>query len=176
MDGKATKSWSSGSMDGKTTGSSSNSVCSDSYDSESEVDDPEEEHDEKVSEDEAEAAAKKDQLDQEAEFMRAEIKRLSEQNSELQKVIEENKVAHTTELASKDEEKREVIRQLASSIDMVKQENYTLRELLKSPNPKHHPAAEAQHRGFDLRKLTKDLFSAKLFTGHRKHSGPMVAL
>jgi len=177
MDGKATKSWSSGSMDGKTTrSSSSNSLCSDSYDSESEVDDPEEEHDEKVSEGEAEAAAKKDQLDKEAELMRAEIKRLSEQNAELQKVIEENKAAHEAELAAKDEEKREVIRQLASSIDMVKQENYTLRELLKSPNPKHHPAAAAQPRGIDLRKLTKDLFSAKLFTGQRKHSGPMVAL
>nr|BAK00870.1 predicted protein [Hordeum vulgare subsp. vulgare] len=177
MDGKATKSWSSGSMDGKTArSSSSNSLCSDSYDSESEVDDPEEEHVEKVSDAEAEAAAKQDRLDQEAEFMRAEIKRLSEQNSELQKAIEENKAAHAAELASKDEDKREVIGQLASSIDMVKQENYTLRELLKSPNPKHHPAAEAQPRGFDFRKLTKDLFSAKLFTGHRKHTGPMVAL
>ncbi|CAM0907290.1 unnamed protein product [Alopecurus aequalis] len=168
----STKSWSPASMDGKATGSSSaNSLCSESYDSESEVDDPEEQHDEKVSEvSEAETEAEKDQSDQEAELMRAEIKRLSEQNSELQKAIEDNKAALKAELAAKDEEKREVIRQLASSIDMVKQENYTLRECLKSS--KHAPSS----RAFDLKKLTKDLFSAKLFTAHCRPSGPLVAL
>jgi hypothetical protein len=179
------KSWSPASMDGKTTGSSSsNSLCSDSYDSDSEVDDPEEEHpeeerDEKVSEGrgmpEGETeGAEKDQPDQEAELMRAEIKRLSEQNIELQKVIEENKAALKAEIAAKDEEKREVIRQLASSIDMVKQENYTLRECIKS-SKQHQPSAPSS-RGFDLKKLTKDLFSAKLFTAHCRPSGPLVAL
>ncbi|XP_047067729.1 protein NETWORKED 3C-like [Lolium rigidum] len=172
----STKSWSPSSMDGKATGSSSsNSLCSDSYDSESEVDDPEEhpeeEHDEKVSEGQIEA--EKDQPDPEAELMRAEIKRLTEQNSELQKAIEDNKAAQQAELAAKDEEKREVIRQLASSIHIVKQENYTLRECIKS-SKQHQPAPSS--RGFDLKKLTKDLFSAKLFTAHCRPSGPLVAL
>ncbi|KAK1678131.1 hypothetical protein QYE76_038979 [Lolium multiflorum] len=171
----STKSWSPSSMDDKARGSSSsNSLCSDSYDSESEVDDPEEhpeeEHHEKVSEGEIEA--EKDQPDQEAELMRAEIKRLTEQNSELQKAIEDNKAAQQAELAAKDEEKREVIRQLASSIHIVKQENYTLRECIKSS--KQHAAPSS--RGFDLKKLTKDLFSAKLFTAHCRPSGPLVAL
>ena len=172
----STKSWSPASMDGKATGSSSaNSLCSESYDSESEVDDPEEQHDEKVAEvSDAETEAEKNQADQEAELMRAEIKKLNEQNSELQKAIEENKAALKAELAAKDEEKREVIRQLASSIDIVKQENYTLRELCMKSS-KQHPAAPSS-RAFDLKKLTKDLFSAKLFTAHCRPSGPLVAL
>jgi len=105
--------------------------------------------------------------------MRAEIKRLNEQNSELQKVVEENKAALKAELVAKDEEKREVIRQLASSIDMVKQENYTLRECIKSTKQQHQPLPS---HGFDLKKLTKDLFSAKLFTAHCRPSGPLIAL
>uniref|UniRef100_A0ACD5Z1A9 Uncharacterized protein n=1 Tax=Avena sativa TaxID=4498 RepID=A0ACD5Z1A9_AVESA len=169
----STKSWSPASMDGKAAGSSSsNSLCSDSYDSESEVDDPEEQHDEKVSEGETEKAGKGQPDDKEAELMRAEIKRLNEQNSELQKVVEENKAALKAELAAKDEEKREVIRQLASSIDMVKQENCTLRECIKSTKQQQ----PLPSRGFDLKKLTKDLFSAKLFTAHCRPSGPLLAL
>lgn len=169
----STKSWSPTSVDGKAPGSSSSSsLCSDSYDSESEVDDPYQQHDEKVSEGETEEA-EKDEPDQEAELMRAEIKRLNEQNSELQKEVEEKKAALEAELAAKDEEKREVIRQLASSIDMVKQENQTLRECIKS-SKQHQPLPSS--RGFDLKKLTKDLFSAKLFTAHCRPSGPLVAL
>ncbi|KAF0907753.1 hypothetical protein E2562_020495 [Oryza meyeriana var. granulata] len=163
-----TQSWSqAAAMGGKGTWSrSSNSVCSDTYDSESEVDDPEQEDEEIVSE--SEAVMKECQIQAEqVELMRAEIERLKEKNAELQKVSEEN-TALKVELAAKDEEKREVIRQLASSFDIVKKENSTLRACIK--NSSALPAA----RGFVFKKLTKDLFSAKLFTARCKATGPMV--
>lgn len=160
-----TQSWSQVTVGGKGTGRSSSSLCSDSYDSESEVDDPEEH--EEVSETQREVEDQPDQV----ELMRAEIKKLKEQNSELQKVVEEN-TALKAELAAKDEEKREVIRQLASSFEIIKEENSTLRECIKSSNQSSSPSS----RAFDFKKLTKDLFSAKLFTVHCKHTGPMVAL
>uniref|UniRef100_A0A0D9X2M3 NAB domain-containing protein n=1 Tax=Leersia perrieri TaxID=77586 RepID=A0A0D9X2M3_9ORYZ len=100
----------------------------------------------------------------------AEIEMLKNKNAELQRVSEENTTLKA-ELAAKDEEKREVIRQLASSFDIVKKENCTLRECIKNSK------SSSSSRGFDLKKLTKDLFSAKLFTAHCKATtGPMVVL
>ncbi|XP_062190568.1 protein NETWORKED 3C-like [Phragmites australis] len=152
---------------GKPTSRSSSSCSVSSYDSESEVDDPEqEEHEEEVPE--AKTESSQGQQEQ-VELMRAEIKRLKEQNAELQKVAEENAVLKA-ELAEKDEEKREVIRQLASSFDMMREANSTLRECIKG-SKNYSPSS----RALDLKKLTKDLFSARLFT-HCKPTGPIVAL
>lgn len=191
-----TKSWSpAASMDGKAgagSSSSSTSLCSgSSYDSESEADDPEEEHHhhgdhhkvhhhhgdhQKASEGKTEAEKKEQQPEQqqeEAAELMEEIRMLKEQNSELQKAMEESTAMYKAELAAKDEEKREVIRQLAASLDVVQGENSTLRECIKSSKHHHRPAAA---RAFDLKKLTRDLFSAKLFTAHCRPSGPVVAL
>uniref|UniRef100_A0A0E0LPH2 NAB domain-containing protein n=2 Tax=Oryza punctata TaxID=4537 RepID=A0A0E0LPH2_ORYPU len=181
-------------MGGKgTTGSrSSISLCSDTYDSESEVDDPEQEDmEEELSQSETMMKQLQSQSDQAAqlELMRAEIEMLKEKNAELQKAsagneilkekneelqrVREENTALKAELAAKDEEKREVIRQLASSFDIVKKENFTLREYII----KNSKNSSSSSRGFDFKKLTKDLFSAKLFTAHCKATaGPMVAL
>lgn len=195
-----TQSWShqaaAAAMGGKgTTGSrSSISLCSDNYDSESEVDDPEQENmEEELSESEDMMKhSSQSQADQAAqlELMHAEIEMLKEKNAELQKASAENEMlkqkneelqrvseenmALKAELAAKDEEKREVIRQLASSFDIVKKENFTLREYIIK-NSKN--SSSSSSRGFDFKKLTKDLFTAKLFTAHCKATtGPMVAL
>ncbi|KAK3125947.1 hypothetical protein QOZ80_7BG0611790 [Eleusine coracana subsp. coracana] len=158
------------SMSGKTTPRSSCSAST--YDSESEVDDPEQEEleEEEVSENKTESSQEKEQQQQQqhVELMRAEIERLKDQNAALQKVAEEN-AALKAELAGKDEEKREVIRQLASSFDMMREENCTLRDRIReSKNP--------SSRAFDLRKVAKDLFSARMFTAHCRPTGPIVAL
>ncbi|OEL17023.1 hypothetical protein BAE44_0021956 [Dichanthelium oligosanthes] len=163
------------SVNGKTTPHSSCSVSI--YDSESEVDDPEqeEEHEEgqvvelmRAEIIKMQSSHKQQQQKEQVELMRAEIERLKEQNVALQKVAEEN-VALKEELAEKDEEKREVIRQLASSMDMMREENLTLREHIRGS--KH-----SSSRAFDLKKVAKDLFSARLFTVHCKPMGPIVAL
>ncbi|KAF8679396.1 hypothetical protein HU200_045739 [Digitaria exilis] len=162
------------SVNGKTTPRSSCSVSV--YDSESEVDDPEEEeHEEEQIELMRAEIMKMESLSREqqqqkeqVELIRAEIERLKEQNTALQKAAEEN-VALKAELAGKDEEKREVIRQLASSMDMMREENLTLREHIRGS--KH-----SSTRAFDLKKVAKDLFSVRLFTAHCKPTGPIVAL
>uniref|UniRef100_A0A0A9E736 NAB domain-containing protein n=1 Tax=Arundo donax TaxID=35708 RepID=A0A0A9E736_ARUDO len=152
-------------MNGKPT-SRCTSCSVSTYDSESEVDDPE---DEEVSETETESS-QRPQQDEQVELMRAEIERLKEQNAALQKVAEEN-VALKAELAEKDDEKREVIRQLASSMDMMREQNSTLRECIKGSTN-----SSPSSRGLDLKKLAKDLFFVRLFTAHCKAAGPIVAL
>ena len=163
------------STNGKTTPRSSCSVSI--YDSESEVDDPEQEEEEhegaQVELMRAEAIKMESALQEQQRqvvLMRVEIERLKEQNAALQKAEEEN-AALKAELAGKDEEKREVIRQLASSMDMMRDENLTLREHIRGS--KH---SSASTRAFDLKKVAKDLFSARLFTAHCKPTGPIVAL
>ncbi|KAG8079408.1 hypothetical protein GUJ93_ZPchr0007g4839 [Zizania palustris] len=174
-----TPSWSQAAMGGgkgagsRSSGSrSSSSVCSDSYDSESEVDDPDEqEHEEQVSESKKAVDELQIQAEQ-VEILRAEIERLKEKNAELQTASEETTSQLKAELAAKDEEKREVIRQLASSFDIVRKENSTLRERIKNSEQQQPPSS----RAFDFKKLTKDLFSANFFTAHCKATRPMVAL
>ncbi|TVT97999.1 hypothetical protein EJB05_56714 [Eragrostis curvula] len=199
-----TQSRSQVSMNGQTTPRSSCSAST--YDSESEVDDPEqEEQEEEVFETETEQSQVELQQEQvelmraeierlkeqnaalqnvadacrdresqvelqkeQVELTRAEIERLKEQNAALQKVAEEN-VALKAELSGKDEEKREVIRQLASSFDMIREENCTLRDRIRE-------SRNSSSRVFDLKKVAKDLFSARLFTAHCRPTGPLVAL
>ncbi|RLM87447.1 protein NETWORKED 3C-like [Panicum miliaceum] len=161
------------STNGRTTPRSSCSISI--YDSESEVDDPEQEDEEQQEQlmrgeiIKMESASQEQQRQKEqVELMRVEIESLKEQNAALQKAVEEN-AALKAELAGKDEEKREVIRQLASSMDMMREENLTLREHIRGS--KH-----SSTRAFDLKKVAKDLFSARLFTAHCKPTGPIVAL
>jgi len=107
--------------------------------------------------------------------MRAEIESLKAENAALQKAAEESAAALRAELARKDEEKREVIRQLASSMDVMRQENLTLREhIVRGSSSKH--SSSAPRAAFDLRKVARVLFSARLFTAHCRPTGPIVAL
>ncbi|CAL5061151.1 unnamed protein product [Urochloa decumbens] len=164
------------SVNGKTTPRSSCSAST--YDSDSEVDDPDQE--EELEQEQVElmraeiikmelSSREQQQQKEQVELMRAEIERLKEQNAALQKATEENATLKV-ELAGKDEEKREVIRQLASAMDMMREENLTLREHLRGSKQ------SAASRAFDLKKVAKDLFSARLFTAHCKPTGPIVAL
>jgi hypothetical protein len=84
------------------------------------------------------------------------------------KVAGEN-AALKAELVGKDEEKREVIRQLAVSLDMVREENCTLRDRIRE-------SKTCRSRAFDLKKVARNLFSATLFTAHCRPTGPIVAL
>lgn len=167
------------STNGRTTPRSS---CSASmYDSESEVDDPGQE--EYEAEQLARAGTTKtgsspppeQQREQAEQQMRAEIERLKAQNAALQKAAEESAAALRAELAGKDEEKREAIRQLASSMDVMRQENLTLREHISRGSSKRSSAPRAG-AAFDLRKVARGLFSARLFTAHCRPTGPIVAL
>ncbi|CAD6222709.1 unnamed protein product [Miscanthus lutarioriparius] len=171
------------STNGKTTPRSS---CSASmYDSESEVDDPE------LDEDEAEQLAcagitkteppsspeqQQQEREQVEQQMRAEIESLKAQNAALQKAAEENAAALRAELAAKDEEKREVIRQLASSMDVMRQENLTLREHIVRGSSSKYSSSAPRAAAFDLRKVARGLFTARLFTAHCRPTGPIVAL
>ncbi|WVZ66991.1 hypothetical protein U9M48_016138 [Paspalum notatum var. saurae] len=164
---------------GKTTPGSSCSASA--YDSESEVDDPEqeeeEEHEEELTRPVQQEQRQQEQQEQ-VELMRAEIESLKAQNAAVRKAAEEDAAAMRAELAGKDEEKREVIRQLASSMDVMRQENLTLREHIIRESKQHKHASSSSSRGFvDLKKVARDLFSARrLFTAHCRPTGPIVAL
>ena len=108
--------------------------------------------------------------------MRVEIESLKAQNAALQKAAEENAAALRAELAAKDEEKREVIRQLASSMDVMRQENLTLREHIVRGSSSKYSSSAPRAAAFDLRKVARGLFTARLFTAHCRPTGPIVAL
>lgn len=166
------------STNGRTTPRSSCSAST--YDSESEVDDPGQEEYEaeqlaRAGMAKTESPPPEQQREQAEQQMRAEIERLKAQNAALHKAAEESAAALRAELAGKDEEKREVIRQLASSMDVMRQENLTLREHISRGSSKRSSAPRAG-AAFDLRKVARGLFSARLFTAHCRPTGPIVAL
>ncbi|KAL5983937.1 hypothetical protein ACLOJK_018035 [Asimina triloba] len=130
-------------------------VSSDCFESEdSEVDDPEEEaevgggtEDEFCSE------------DGEAKKLRQEIEKLELENR-IQKA----------ELLERNEEKREAIRQLCLAMDMLKEENASLKKCLKEKCLK-----DKKRSGFEFSKW-KEVFSGKFFTGSPKLQTSLVAL
>ncbi|XP_074588254.1 protein NETWORKED 3A-like [Curcuma longa] len=130
------RSWSQ-STSSSETDELSKSSSTDSFDSEdSEIDDPEEE----IVEGSNRHLVK----------LKQELERFQEENAKLK-----------VEIAGKNEEKREVIRQLALSLDILKEENVTLRKCLKD--------LERKGGFFELKKLAKDMFSGKLFPGKSKN-------
>ncbi|XP_072958868.1 protein NETWORKED 3C-like [Typha angustifolia] len=138
------------------TSDGSSLFSSDCYDSEeSEVDDPEQE--------ESEAETKpRDEPDKENDNDLVKLMKI-----ELQ-ILEEQNVTLKAELAGKDEEKREVIRQLASSIGILKEENADMRKCIKN--------LRKWGNIYELKKKTKELFSGKVFGGHSKSQTTVVAL
>ncbi|XP_008803080.2 protein NETWORKED 3C [Phoenix dactylifera] len=148
------KSWSQKVMN--STMEESSVLSSDMFDSEdSEVDDPEQE--------EAEAESKLREVpDKKSDY--DVVKQMSE---ELERLKQENATLKA-ELAEKDEEKREVIRQLALPLDILKDENAMLRKCIKDPKK------SGSH--FEFKKLTKEIFSGRLFAGLSKPQTSIVAL
>ncbi|KAK6141312.1 hypothetical protein DH2020_024948 [Rehmannia glutinosa] len=121
---------------------------------ESEVDDPEEEE---------EQQQQKEQHP--VEYETEEVLRLRQ---ELERLREENKV-QKDEIMRKDEEKREVIRQLSLGMDLLRDENLKLRQCIAMNNtPKKENRVE-------YNKL-KDGFLGRLFDGFGKSSANLVAL
>ncbi|KAG6488688.1 hypothetical protein ZIOFF_049937 [Zingiber officinale] len=83
--------------------------------------------------------------------------------------FKEENAKRKVEIVGKNEEKREVIRQLALSLDMLEEnENVTLRKCLKD--------LERKSDFFELNKLTKDMFSGKLFRWKSKNQTTIVSL
>jgi hypothetical protein len=139
------------------------------YDSQSEVDDPDQQEEEQVSD--IDDPEQQQQQRGRLELLHPEVEELKERNAALREVAEEN-AALRAELAAKDEEKREVIRQLAASFHMMREENCSLRDCIRESK------TTCPSRALDLKKVARDLFSARrLFTARcRSTAGPVVAL
>ncbi|KAJ4755778.1 Kinase interacting (KIP1-like) family protein [Rhynchospora pubera] len=90
--------------------------------------------------------------------------------TELKRLREENE-ALKVELEVKDEEKREVIRQLSYAIDLLKKENRSLRKNVNEPAKR-----EGKGGGFDVMRWTKEIVSGKIFTARCKSQTTVVAL
>lgn len=90
--------------------------------------------------------------------------------TELKRLREENE-ALKVELEVKDEEKREVIRQLSYTIDLLDKENRGLKKHAKEPAKR-----EGSRGGFDVMKWTKEIVSGKIFMAHCRSQTTVVAL
>ncbi|KAK9281787.1 hypothetical protein L1049_004693 [Liquidambar formosana] len=124
---------------------------------ESEVDDPEHEDDIQV-----------DKLIEEEEVSSGvgneEVMKLRE---EIERLKEENRVQRD-ELMQKDEEKREVIRQLSLALEMLREENVNLKRCIARNSPKKKSPLEFN--------ILKGMFLKKLFSGSSKPEVSVVAL
>ncbi|PSS06435.1 Protein NETWORKED 3A like [Actinidia chinensis var. chinensis] len=125
----------------------------------SEVDDPEEREEEggQINEESEEEEVSSGVVNNEVMRLREEVERLKEEN----KIQKEH-------LAEKDEEKREVIRQLSLAMDALRDENVKLRKCVAKESPKKSSPSE-------FNKL-KGMFVRKLFNGSPKSQASVVAL
>ncbi|KAM1229000.1 hypothetical protein ACFX13_008237 [Malus domestica] len=135
--------------------------------SDSEVDDPEPEDEPRVDEETKENAL--------SMFSEDEVRKLREAIARLE---EENRT-QKDELKQKDEEKREVIRQLSLAVDWLKEENVELRKKCfarESPN-NSSPAGESPNNSspFEFNRFT-GTFLRKLFNRSPRSHGTIVAL
>ncbi|GFZ04637.1 kinase interacting (KIP1-like) family protein [Actinidia rufa] len=146
-------------------------TCTDnkSYDSYSETYDPMEFGDSEF--DDPEDHGKEDQVDEENEeeevssvVVNNEVMKLRE---EIETLKEQNKI-QKQQLEEKDEEKREVIRQLSLAIAMLKEKNVKLRKRTAKESPKKWSPSE-------FHKL-KGMLRGKLFNGFPKSRLSVVAL
>ena len=124
----------------------------------SEVDDPEEEEEEEqIDEENEEEEVSSGVVNDEVMKLRGEIERLKEENK-IQK----------GQLDEKDEEKREVIRQLSLAMDALRVENVKLRKCVAKESPKKSSPSEFNR--------LKGMFIRKLFNGSPKSQASVVAL
>ncbi|OVA15080.1 KIP1-like [Macleaya cordata] len=127
---------------------------------ESEVDDPEEE--EEVTQVEKGMGSKGEEVSS-GGVNESEVMKLRE---EIERLKEENKI-QKEQLIEKDEEKREVIRQLTLSMEIMRENLNLSRSSVKESDKKWNH--------FEFNKL-KGLFSGKLFNGSSKSKTNLVAL
>lgn len=149
-------------------------TSSDCFDSEeSEVDDPEQEasQGDGEMEEEEEEISSKDSRASEVLKLREEIDKDSSASEvlklreEVERLKEQDRIQRE-ELLERNEEKREAIRQLCLAMDMLKEENISLRKCLKDSK---------KGNLFEFSKW-KGLFSGKLFSGYPKSQTTIVAL
>ncbi|EEF41649.1 conserved hypothetical protein [Ricinus communis] len=88
-------------------------------------------------------------------------------HEEIERLKEENRI-QKDQLLQKDEEKREVIRQLSLAVEVIKLENLKLRKCVARDSPK-------KGSFFEFNKL-KEVFSGKLFNGSANSRLSVVAL
>lgn len=134
----------------------------------SETSDPEESVESEVDDPEQEDETQDDQVMKGEEIpSRASNNEVRKLTEEIERLKEENRI-QKDELVKKDEEKREVIRQLSLAVDVLKDENVRLRKCLArdSSDPKKRIL-------FDFNKF-KEAFLGNLFSGSSKPS--VVAL
>ncbi|XP_065861275.1 protein NETWORKED 3C-like [Euphorbia lathyris] len=146
--------------------SSSETASYDTADSaESEVDDPEQE-DETLLENEMGEVEEVETEENEIVGIvcNDEVMKLQE---EIERLKEENRIQKDL-LLQKDEEKREVIRQLSFAVEILKVENVNVRKAAARDPPK-------KKSRFEFEKL-KNVFSGKFFNGSARSRGRVVAL
>lgn len=146
---------------------------SETYDSEdaaeSEVEDPEQIEETELDEGmgdvvEPEHEMENSEVESSGAICNDEVMKLKE---EIERLKEENKIQRE-QLLQKDEEKREVIRQLSLAMEVLKTENVQLRKCVARGTPKKMSI-------FELERL-KEVFSRKLFNGCSKSRGTILAL
>ena len=124
-------------------------TCDSELSGESEVDDPEREND---------SQGDKELGEEEEVSSRVSNVEVTNLYEEIERLKEENKI-QKQQLMQKDEEKREVIRQLSLAIQVLKEENTSLRKSATKTSPK-------KRKPIELSKL-KESFLGKLFIGSR---------
>ncbi|XP_047976882.1 protein NETWORKED 3C-like [Salvia hispanica] len=138
------------------------SLCEGAYDSYSEACGPDDESDESEVDDPEEEEEVVVGSDVSSEGRDGELVRLRE---EVARLVEENE-RQREELKAKDEEKREVIRQLSRAMELLREENVMLRECLSNKTPKKESKIEYTKM--------KENFFGRLFNGFGKP--PVIAL
>ncbi|KZV54343.1 chromatin assembly factor 1 subunit p90-like [Dorcoceras hygrometricum] len=146
------------------------SLTDKAYDSYSEVNGPEETDESEVDDPEEEEMVQENvESDTEEVSSVAADMELTRLRAELEKLREEKKL-NTDRLSQKDEEKREVIRQLSLAIDLLREENLKLRKIVaaKTTTPKKECPLEFKNQ--------KANFLGRLFNGFAKTQTNIVAL
>jgi hypothetical protein len=140
----------------------STSMVDQTFDSYSESSDPEECAESEVDDPEEEDETQVDQEMKEEEipsgFSNDEVRKLKE---EIERLKEENRI-QKHQLVQKDEEKREVIRQLSLAVNVFKDENLKLRKCLARDSSNTKKRIPSEFNKF------KDAFLGKLFSGFSK--------
>ncbi|KAJ9187722.1 hypothetical protein P3X46_003146 [Hevea brasiliensis] len=136
---------------------------------ESEVEDPEQEEETELEEEMGDV----EEPEQELELSQVEVSgaicndEVMKLQQEIERLKEENRIQRE-QLLQKDEEKREVIRQLSLAMEVLKLENVQLRKRVARDSTKKTSL-------FVFENL-KEIFSRKLFNGSSKSRGSILAL
>ncbi|XP_050365819.1 protein NETWORKED 3C [Argentina anserina] len=144
------------------------SVVDETYDSLSETCDPEEYTESEVDDPEIEDETPVNKATEGKVSCRVSDDEVRKLKEEIERLQEENTIQQA-QLKQKDDEKREVIRQLSVAVDVYKQENVKLRKYLA------RELADNSSPFFEFNKL-KATFLGKLFNRSPKSHTPIVAL